>query len=900
MNNNCNDLHEFVNELPLFHFPFNEADIPLSGIYILFEKGEKAHGVNRIVRIGSHTGKNQLRSRLKQHFISPNKDRSIFRKNVGRCILNRVGDGFLEQWEIDLTTRAAKDKYKGLIDREKQNNVEQEVTQYIQENFTFVVLQIEDKEKRLALESKMISTVSLCKECFPSKGWLGLHSPKDKIRESGLWLVNHLYKTPLSSADIAELKQFPGSIKSLPSYYRQEKKETNKSYKTVAKEAYACIDKMIQDVAEGETCFNGLLERHPNDGIIYLRMGEGYKSIYKKTGETIFREKAVKAFKNAVFYLPFEVWKQKARDNLQKLESSLETTAGATENNLLLNRIIHAVREEGKRVEELKNRTHYFVFGKTSEEIKEAGDKQFYEVSFENFPERVLIDIEYAKGASDLRIGGRFLKGFIVDCEKTNVTYKVPLSEFSPAEMKELTEDGIYHIADFSGANKQLEKFLLGKKHIKNNFIPYLTGKKQPERLCQFKLEVLNKYRNKYELDTYKWNSIEKSLNQNITFIWGPPGTGKTTVLSALSHILLEETDNRILLLTLSNTTLDFLFKKVVEYVYKYSDKSYSPEMFTRLGKPRDSTPMDIAPYYKSKISSDTRIVAANYLSLLYRGDSVGKFDYVIMDEVSMTPIPSLVAGSFFAKKAMVLAGDPYQLPPPYPEDSDQPNEFFSKNVFEMVDIEKRNDDRGAFLEKQYRMHEDISNLVSELFYDGDLKCGAKIEKLSFNNNLFPKAVFFRNTEGEMREIGIRREMHNRRNDLYAFAATRLAKNIIEKCGVAPEKIGIIVPYNAQVCNIHRYMKQAGIEGIKVNTVHAFQGQEKDVIIYDITDNNIEPSLLTKNWKLLNVALSRAKRFLCIIGNEEYLMSDMFPPDMTSRFEKMIEKGEWLEGNCDF
>jgi hypothetical protein len=158
------------------------------------------------VRIGTHTGNDQLRSRLKQHFIKENKDKSIFRKNVGRAILAQDKDAFLEQWELDLT-RAAKEKYAGSIDGRKQKEVEKRVTENIQNHFSFVVFQVDDKEKRLELESKLISTVSLCKECHPSPEWLGFSSPKDKIRESGLWIVNELYKQPLSGSDYAELQR---------------------------------------------------------------------------------------------------------------------------------------------------------------------------------------------------------------------------------------------------------------------------------------------------------------------------------------------------------------------------------------------------------------------------------------------------------------------------------------------------------------------------------------------------------------------------------------------------------------------------------------------------------------------------------------------------------------------
>ncbi|AKB48567.1 hypothetical protein MSKOL_2790 [Methanosarcina sp. Kolksee] len=135
---------------------------------------------------------------------------SVFRKNIGRALLNRDKDPFLEQWEIDLTSRKAKEKYSALIDlekqKEKQNEIEKRVSQYIQANFSFVAIEVETQEKRLELESKIISTISLCDECGPSSKWLGLFSPKEKISESGFWVVNELYKEPLSDEDMQLIK----------------------------------------------------------------------------------------------------------------------------------------------------------------------------------------------------------------------------------------------------------------------------------------------------------------------------------------------------------------------------------------------------------------------------------------------------------------------------------------------------------------------------------------------------------------------------------------------------------------------------------------------------------------------------------------------------------------------
>lgn len=210
VNQFCHELHRLLDGLTVFGFPFLENQIPQNGIYVLFEDGELAHEGNRIVRIGTHTGNNQLRARLKQHFLNEKKDRSIFRKNVGRCLLNRDHDPFLGAWELDLTSRAARDQYAGKIDFQKQGQIEKQVSEYICTHFRFVALEVRDKTKRLELESKLTSTLSLCDLCGPSDKWLGRHSPKAKIQSSGLWQVNELHKTPLSSDELHELRRSLG------------------------------------------------------------------------------------------------------------------------------------------------------------------------------------------------------------------------------------------------------------------------------------------------------------------------------------------------------------------------------------------------------------------------------------------------------------------------------------------------------------------------------------------------------------------------------------------------------------------------------------------------------------------------------------------------------------------
>ncbi|WJH35411.1 hypothetical protein N6H14_05070 [Paenibacillus sp. CC-CFT747] len=141
--------------------------------------------------------------------MQQNKGRSIFRKNVGRCFLNHANDPYLQIWELDLTTRESKARNGHFVDGVYQQHIESKVSEYIQSSFSFALLEMAEKEERLYLESRLISTVSCCTECGPSGSWLGLSSPVQKIKQSGMWQVNELYKEPLSVEETRGLAGYP-------------------------------------------------------------------------------------------------------------------------------------------------------------------------------------------------------------------------------------------------------------------------------------------------------------------------------------------------------------------------------------------------------------------------------------------------------------------------------------------------------------------------------------------------------------------------------------------------------------------------------------------------------------------------------------------------------------------
>ncbi len=203
------ELHQLFNKQKRFFFPFEHFinEIPKNGIYIIFESGEKYKGIDRIVRVGTHTGINQLRSRLNQHFVKENKNRSIFRKNIGRCFLNKENNPYLSLWELDITSKAEKEKNLKLLDLVFEKQIEKRISNYVQTNLSFCVFQINTKDDRLFWESKIISTLAKTSEIKLSNKWLGNHSTKGKIKASGLWQVNELYNNCLTELEFDQLKQ---------------------------------------------------------------------------------------------------------------------------------------------------------------------------------------------------------------------------------------------------------------------------------------------------------------------------------------------------------------------------------------------------------------------------------------------------------------------------------------------------------------------------------------------------------------------------------------------------------------------------------------------------------------------------------------------------------------------
>jgi hypothetical protein len=196
-------LYQIVRSLPRFGFPV-PGEIPVSGIYLFFERGEviSLHGeqIDRITRVGTHIRDGRLATRLKQHYgpvrkPGGNKNASAFRRHVGGALLTRVNpqnpniSGWIKQGgPRDMATEVL-------------------VSEWLRQQTTFCCIPVANAADRLELERGLISLLSQSPESRPSSSWLGLYAQSTVIRQGGLWNVTGMGKSPLTHIQLETILQ---------------------------------------------------------------------------------------------------------------------------------------------------------------------------------------------------------------------------------------------------------------------------------------------------------------------------------------------------------------------------------------------------------------------------------------------------------------------------------------------------------------------------------------------------------------------------------------------------------------------------------------------------------------------------------------------------------------------
>lgn len=264
-------------------------------------------------------------------------------------------------------------------------------------------------------------------------------------------------------------------------------------------------------------------------------------------------------------------------------------------------------------------------------------------------------------------------------------------------------------------------------------------------------------------------------------------------------------------------------------------------------------------------------------------------FDYVIVDEAAKATLPEIMVPLVRARKA-ILVGDHKQLPPVFDRNalkdsfqSAQITELQNTGFGKLFDILP--DNCKETLSTQYRMHPAIGDLISLLFYDGKVQNGVKAsERTTGLPMLNGCAITWLSTSNSganrfEQPVGHQRGYIN-----------HLEVTVIQKClqklnqEIAEQRetysIGIITPYRAQLELIRNRLKQIPLSNIEVdiNTVDAFQGSQRDIIIYSTVRSSKQQRIgFLKEEPRLNVAFSRAKRALIIVGDQKFLRNSHIP-----------------------
>lgn len=243
------------------------------------------------------------------------------------------------------------------------------------------------------------------------------------------------------------------------------------------------------------------------------------------------------------------------------------------------------------------------------------------------------------------------------------------------------------------------------------------------------------------------------------------------------------------------------------------------------------------------------------------------KFDVAIIDEASQATIPSVLIPIAKAHR-FILAGDHKQLPPTII--SDKAHEL-EKTLFE--ELIRIYPFKSALLNVQYRMNSLLMKFPNSEFYNNNLKSDSSVDDIDINDiinsNEKEDAMLFIDTSNAD-DIGEKHLKDSKSiiNKLEADIAVKIANDYL-KLGLEETDIGIISPYADQVKIIQDRTP------VEVKTVDGFQGREKEIIIISTVRSNEDGNIgFLRDLRRLNVAITRAKRKLIIIGNIDTLKTN--------------------------
>ncbi|MFB6302879.1 MAG: AAA domain-containing protein [Haloferacaceae archaeon] len=371
---------------------------------------------------------------------------------------------------------------------------------------------------------------------------------------------------------------------------------------------------------------------------------------------------------------------------------------------------------------------------------------------------------------------------------------------------------------------------------------------------------------------------------EDCALIHGPPGTGKTYTIAQAVRALVERGD-RVLLAAFTNRAVDNALAALRDQGFDDAVR-----VGTETGVRDDMRDLRlVARGDPNERAADLRgapVVAATTAGCASRTLLEEEFDVAVVDEASQLTEPGTLAAINRADR-FVLVGDHRQLPPvvrfeggepwgdgpegrpggPDGADRDRPPADLRTSLFERL-IE-RYPDAAVTLDRQYRMNQRIQAFPSAEFYDGALRpatpevAGRSLGDLDgVDPGALPAAL-----RGDVSFLDPDGRQEGNANPA---EADRVAEIVMafRDAGVAAADIGVIAPFRAQVAEIDERVD------VTVDTVDRFQGSSEEVIVVSFVATGGLEGPLFEDYRRVNVALTRAKRALVLVGDAAALGSD--------------------------
>lgn len=420
------------------------------------------------------------------------------------------------------------------------------------------------------------------------------------------------------------------------------------------------------------------------------------------------------------------------------------------------------------------------------------------------------------------------------------------------------------------------------------------------------------------QLDPSQTKAANSAINSDISFIWGPPGTGKSHCLSVILDKL-HKMGERTLVVSIANIAVDQLLTRTLNLVdrenssnsaqlinngkivrigyiteeplFKRFDKAPSSKQILSLYKSIRETQEKISKIkdehkkaqlisqkrafsrqideiQKKRIEGASLVFTTATKAIIDNKISGTDFDNLVIDEASMMSIPYLYALLKRISKRLIIAGDFAQLSPICISQTNLADKYLKKDLFSLAGISKNNTDHSSLsmLTINRRASKEICSLYNDVFYQGKIQV-ARNGSESKDGGIF--YIPLKDVSAEMTES------KSRRNTISFFVVIIFVNKLLTKTS---SSIGIISPYRAQVNEYKRFFKESNLSKeltsrLKIGTIHTFQGSEADTIIFDTVDtSDIGVGRLfhhEQGERLINVAISRAKDTLIVVGDLE-------------------------------